>query len=351
MGTKYQPLDAIIIRLNSSSGKSMLIADENWFDFDWGKILNNKKKTLSLLTNRFDIYQTLIKEDFKVIFNDFNFSSFGTNQFKNIFFRMSKEKLINLHVIQESKSLLKNDGKLFLTGKKTEGIKSLSSKANLILSSPMSFTKNGSTYLSEITKVVKSNITYLQSSYHDLQSIEEGDSNNLLSKAGIFGWNKVDEGSRFLIDTVPIYLSHFNQPPETLLDLGCGYGYLSVCASRFNFKRIIATDNNAGALIATERNLARIKIEHEVIGDDAGESIKENFDSIWSNPPFHSGFSLSTTVLNKFLKSSKNLLNPNGKCLFVVNKFIPIEKLASNYFKTIEILNKNNSFKVVLLSA
>ena len=73
METKYQPLDAIIIRLNSSSGKSLLIADENWFDFDWGKILHNKKKTLSLLTNRFDIYQTLIKEDFKVIFNDFNF--------------------------------------------------------------------------------------------------------------------------------------------------------------------------------------------------------------------------------------------------------------------------------------
>ena len=349
MGTKYQPLDAIIIRLNSSSGKSLLIADENWFDFEWGKILNNKKKTLSLLTNRFDIYQTLIKEDFKVIFNDFNFSSFGTNQFKNIFFRISKEKLINLHVIQESKRLLENDGQLFLTGKKAEGIKSLSSKANLILLSPMSFTKNGSTYLSEVTKVIKSNITYLQSSYHDLQSIE-GDSNNLLSKVGIFGWNKVDEGSKFLIDTVPIYLSRFNQPPETLLDLGCGYGYLSVCASRFNFKRIIATDNNAGALIATERNLARIKIEHEVIGDDAGESIKENFDSIWSNPPFHSGFSLSTTVLNKFLKSSKNLLTPSGKCLFVVNKFIPIEKLASHYFSTIEILNKNNTFKVVLLS-
>lgn len=44
METKYQPLDAIIIRLNSSSGKSLLIADENWFDFDWGKILNNKKR-------------------------------------------------------------------------------------------------------------------------------------------------------------------------------------------------------------------------------------------------------------------------------------------------------------------
>ena len=200
MGTKYQPLEAIIIILNSSSGKSLLIADENWFDFDWGKILNNKKKTLSLLTNRFDIYQTLIKEDFKVIFNDFNFSSFGANQFKNIFFRISKEKLINLHVIQESKRLLEYDGKLFLTGKKAEGIKSLSSKANLILSGPMSFAKNGSVYLSEITKVAKSDITYPQSSYHDLQSIEE-DSNNLLSKAGIFGWNKVDEGSRFLIDT------------------------------------------------------------------------------------------------------------------------------------------------------
>ena len=44
MGTKYQPLDAIIIILNSSSGKSLLIADENWFDFGWGKILNNKKR-------------------------------------------------------------------------------------------------------------------------------------------------------------------------------------------------------------------------------------------------------------------------------------------------------------------
>ena len=125
-------------------------------------------------------------------------------------------------------------------------------------------------------------------------------------------------------DTVPIYLSHFNQPYETLLDLGCSYGYLSVCASRFNFKRIIATDNNAGALIATERNLARIKIAYEVIGDDAGESIEENFDSIWSNPPFTADFIIHNCV-EQILKSSKNLLNPNGKCLFVVNKFIPIE--------------------------
>ena len=159
METKYQPLDTITTRLISSSGKSLLIADENWFNFNWEKISNNKKKNLSLLTNRFDIYQILIKKGFKVIFNDFNFTSFETNHFKYIYFRVSKEKLINLHVIQESKRLLENDGKLFLTGKKAEGIKSLSSKANLILSGPMSFTKHGSTYLSEIINVAKSSIT------------------------------------------------------------------------------------------------------------------------------------------------------------------------------------------------
>ena len=82
----------------------------------------------------------------------------------------------------------------------------------------------------------------------------------------------------------------------------------------------------------------------------ASDSLSRKFDAIWANPPFHEGFSTSKKILIRFLESSSKLLKRNGAALFVVNNFIPIERIASSYFHKIKVLDKNKSYKIVMLT-
>ena len=54
---------------------------------------------------------------------------------------------------------------------------------------------------------------------------------NACTEAGDFGWDKIDRGSAFLIDYLPQFLSDYKNASQTLLDLGCGYGYIALSAS------------------------------------------------------------------------------------------------------------------------
>jgi 16S rRNA (guanine1207-N2)-methyltransferase len=51
----------------------------------------------------------------------------------------------------------------------------------------------------------------------------------------------------------------------------------------------------------------------------------------------------------KFLYSANRLLAAQGQALFVVNSFIPLEQRAKHYFKRVEVLANNGSFKLVAM--
>ena len=350
MVNQNKPLHEINQKIRTCKGNYLLIADENWTLFDWSLLANSRSDGSLIISNRYDIYQKALKENLRCNFSDFDFRSLETNSFENIFFRISKEKLVNLHIIQESIRLLKDMGKLFLVGQKNEGIKNLSLKASQILKGQLDFKKNESIYTGEIEISKSNHLSQSVSGYFDLVPVTKVLEVELMSKPGIFGWDKIDKGSELLIQSVPAFLSHFEQQPKSLLDFGCGYGFLACHARQFNFIHVTATDNNAGALIAAEKNLTATQLDHHVIASNAGDSLSRKFDAIWANPPFHEGFSTSKKILIRFLESSSTLLKRNGAALFVVNYFIPIERIASSYFQKIKVLDKNKSYKIVMLT-
>jgi len=139
--------------------------------------------------------------------------------------------------------------------------------------------------------------------------------------------------------------------PRTLLDLGCGYGYLACESRRFNFLNIFATDNNAAAIAACRLNFNHYGLNAaNVLATDAGQKIVGNFDVILCNPPIHAGFRVDSALILKFLSSTQHLITKTGKALFVVDVCTPLELLAKNNFSRIHILNKNNRFKLISLS-
>lgn len=309
---------------------------------------------LMVLTNRWDVAEQAKKNGFITQFNDFDCSGIADNSLDKIFYRVSKEKPVVHHLLNQAWRCLKPGGQLLLAGYKNEGTKTYIEKIAKLFGCSKNIHKNGPVYSSAISKHTEFDVeqTLDDSDYTQPRPIAQDSELKLISKPGLFGWNKVDAGSALLIEQLKQLPSPQN-PAGTCLDLGCGYGYLSIAAANLaNCKDIhswILTDNNAAALELALQNLQLNGLNGSVIAADAGKELAIKADLLLCNPPFHQGFGIDGDLTDKFLLSAKRLLAPNGIGLFVVNQFIPLERKAAPLFKHINLLIDNGSFKVIEL--
>lgn len=332
------------------TGNWLIVADENWQASDWLTAVSYGQRQTTAISNRLEIAQGAEIAGIDCQFNDFDFSAFRQNSFDGILFRVSKERASSHHIINQSLRLLKPRGTLVLSGEKNDGVKSYVKQAGKLFGNPVNSEKHGKSYIASIALNATETALLNDKNYAALRQVQFTEALKLESKPGIFGWDKIDRGSAFLIDHLPQFLKVYKKAPQTLLDLGCGYGFIALSASQFGFNRIVATDNNAAALLAVKENLKSLKaIEWDAPGTDAGDKITETFDTILCNPPFHSGFSLDDQLATKFLSQTKRLLNRSGQALFVVNTFIPLEHKAKPYFTQIDVIANNGSFKLISL--
>jgi len=337
-----------------TSGPQLLIADENLKNAPLHLLI---EQNITLITNRFDVGEQAHTAGLNYYFSDFDFSSLVDNYFDQLLYRISKEKLVTHHIINSAQRLLKQDGNLVLTGEKNDGIKTYTDKASRYFGSTTKPKKQGTSYISVIPNQQLSDQGSQEPplddhNYPQLRSCITADNQTLFSKPGLFGWNKVDLGSAFLADYLPEFFQHLGTEPKQILDLGCGYGYLSLMAGKHTNAQIIATDNNAAAIAACSKNFSEFGVSGEVIAGNCAKNINEKFDAVLCNPPFHQGFNTDNMLTQYFVDSSYQHLNQGGKALFVANRFVPIERCAEKFFKpkNIEKVAENKSFKLLLLS-
>lgn len=316
-----------------------------------------KDAPLTFISNRFDIAEDLRQRGLNSVFSDFEFEHIDTPTNKTgapieqIYYRVSKEKAITHHVINSAYKMLPAGGKLWLSGYKNEGIKTYLGKAEAVFGK-LSTTYNGgkTARIGALEKTTNTSDLLDDKRYTELRPVFELAERPCYSKPGLFGWDKIDQGSAFLIEHLEDFLANEKPSSMSMLDLGCGYGYLSIMASTFGFKSYVATDSNAAAIQACIKNLEHLGASKHVIADHCGQSLREPFDVILCNPPFHRGFETEPALTQLFLAQTRRLLKPQGRALFVVNQFIPLEKLAAGSFKSIKITAKNKSFKLVSLA-
>ncbi|RLT87881.1 MULTISPECIES: class I SAM-dependent methyltransferase [unclassified Ketobacter] len=340
-------LDFICDALAESSGQRLLVADEH---LDSSLLLSLKTlPDLSLLTNRYDVYRSAQDNNIPCIFNDMDISACNT-RFDVIAYRVSKEKAVVHHIINQAPASLNAKGSLLLCGFKNEGIKTYISKVEQYLGCKAEVSK-GERQL----KLAQFRVTELgepldDREYRQLTCIGEQRNLALFSKPGQYGWNKIDKGSELLVNA---FADHVNiaGAPATLLDLGCGYGYLSVMAWALGAGQIMATDNNAAAIASCRHNFEIHGIQGEVSADDCACDLHHQYDVVLCNPPFHKGFDTEPDLTEKFLRSARHHLKNNGVAFVVVNQFIPVEAIAPSYFKSIETVYRDKSFKVFKLSS
>lgn len=340
----------LIQQARKVGGPQLIIADEN---LKGAPLQLLDTGNITLITNRYDIHQQAQTLGINSYYSDFDFSSFADNSFDQVLYRVSKEKPVTHHIINSTHRLLNNTGALVISGEKNDGIKTYADKASRYLGSPTTTIKHGNTYIAVIHRLDSKKCQLTEQplddkSYSQLRTCIPAGDQLLFSKPGLFGWNKVDQGSAFLAGYLPDFFSLLSKEPSQILDLGCGYGYLSVMVSQQTKAHIIATDNNAAAISACSQNFSLLGINGEVIAGDCADSIHQQFDAVICNPPFHQGFGTDSQLTQRFISTSYKRLNPGGQALFVANRFVPIESCAEKLFKIRQVA-ENKSFKLIRL--
>ena len=339
--------------LNQHQGQGLWVVDENIGPAEISLI--HPSNQLRCITNRVDIATALESAGFTVLLSDFDFSDEKMPQLDIIYYRVSKEKAIVHHVINSAARKLTSAGRLVLAGFKNEGIKTYSGKAVDYLGELEDKQKGQqSAHLSVIRYHGEAGEPLDDRGYAELVEVmaqEYCDAPvTFYSKPGVYGWNKIDQGSAFLVGYLPKLASQVARP-NLIVDLGCGFGYLSVMASQHFSSPVLATDNNVASVRLCEKNLDHHSVDGEVVLADCAKGVDVKADLLLCNPPFHRGFDVESDLTDRFLQAAKRLLAKGGVALFVVSVFIPLEKKAERIFDRVEQVDNNRSFKLVLLSA
>jgi len=177
-----------------------------------------------------------------------------------------------------------------------------------------------------------------------LGGLREIQAGAFVSQPGIFGWEKIDLGSKLLVENLPKSL------PGRGADLGAGYGYIShhLVHNVTGIKALHLYEAENLALDAARENLKNTNgIELSFEWHDVPLGLKHrDLDWIVMNPPFHTGKVNSIGVGYKFLKAAKGSLRPGGELYLVANSHLPYREALKSDFGGFDLLAQANGFTV-----
>ncbi|MCR5332834.1 MAG: class I SAM-dependent methyltransferase [Bacilli bacterium] len=164
------------------------------------------------------------------------------------------------------------------------------------------------------------------------------------SDQGVFSKDRLDDGSRILIETLlPLHLD------GKLLDLGCGIGPIGLTLAYFTPSlSVTCSDINTRALALCEANAKKLSLSPRVtcLQSDIYIEIEGLYDSIVSNPPIRAG----KKVTNAIYIGAKSHLIDGGSLYIVVRKAqgAPSTKaLLEKEFGNVEVLARSKGYYVL----
>ena len=180
----------------------------------------------------------------------------------------------------------------------------------------------------------------LKSEFRKINYSYKDSSFTFTSDLGVFSKNKVDYGSKVLVETI----LNMNFTNKRILDVGCCYGFIGIVLSKITNSYVDMVDINKRAVHLSLMNIENNKVNASAFISDAYENIKETYDYIVTNPPIRAG---KQKVLEVLL-NAKEHLNKNGILYYVIRKdqgAISIsEKLKGIY--NVELLKKDKGFYI-----
>lgn len=167
-----------------------------------------------------------------------------------------------------------------------------------------------------------------------------------------FSGTKSDEGSELLVDSLLGLLA--DEAPESVLDLGCGNGWLLTAAMRVSGANTGLGIDVSKAAVASARATAEANgVGVDVILGDAADSEElaltdlGEFDLILLNPPFHQGTAIETETAAALMAAAAEHLAPGGQVITVFNSHLRYRDRLESIIGPSRQLARNKKFTVI----
>ncbi len=160
---------------------------------------------------------------------------------------------------------------------------------------------------------------------------------------GVFSKSKLDFGTRFLLETIPL-----DSISGDILDVGCGYGPIGLFLAKMTDSNVDMCDVNKRALhlslIASKFN----KLKNvNIFESNCYSSVptEKKYDVIITNPPIRAG----KKIVYEIVMNAKNYLKEHGKLFLVIRKEQGAKSMISDLEKiyNVSILEKSKGFFII----
>ena len=158
---------------------------------------------------------------------------------------------------------------------------------------------------------------------------------------GVFSKDKLDFGTRVLLENLPIEILHGD-----ILDVGCGYGVIDIVLGKIVDANFLGVDVNRRALHLADMNKKENGLSNiNFIESSCYENVNGKYDFIITNPPIRAG----KKIVYEIVMGAKNYLKDGGSLFIVVRKEQGAKSMIRDLEEIykVEILNKVKGFFVI----
>ncbi|VAW54079.1 23S rRNA (guanine(1835)-N(2))-methyltransferase, partial [hydrothermal vent metagenome] len=169
----------------------------------------------------------------------------------------------------------------------------------------------------------------------------------LINHASVFSREKLDIGTRFFLENIPI-ADHY----KNIVDLGCGNGVLGLIAALKNpAAQLIFTDESYMAVESAIANFVAVfgeTREAEFLQTDCLQGVGEKSVSlVLCNPPFHQNNVVSDDIAWQMFSESKMALENKGELWVIGNRHLAYHTKLKKLFGNAEVVTSNKKFVIV----
>lgn len=172
----------------------------------------------------------------------------------------------------------------------------------------------------------------------------------LTNLPGVFSREKLDNGTRLLLEAVPTGLDE-----NCVIDLGCGNGALGIRAAQLNPEAQLTFVDESYAAVAS----ARLNFETAfpgrsaefLVSDGLTEIAPASASLILCNPPFHQQQAVGDEMAKRLFAQSREALAAGGSLMVVGNRHLGYHVKLRDSFDRVEQLAANPKFVVLKASS
>lgn len=178
--------------------------------------------------------------------------------------------------------------------------------------------------------------------WHEFMADLRGYTLRLRSLPGIFAYERLDEGTRLLLETIAVPAA------ARVLDIGCGSGAIGLLTAKLGAAQVDLVDVNMLAVAAAAENIVLNSVDgaRALASDGVPPGRAGRYDLVLTNPPFHVGKAVDYDIAQAFIGQARQALKPGGQFVLVANQFIRYDQVLGSAFERVACLAETRSYRV-----